>query len=125
MTEDAQECKDCNGKGYFDRNHLGKTPTSCQTCEGDGYKYRAGPYRLADGTWSDGVDRVECIKLHKFHIENPSRPIVIQTWDQRPDGGYDWVAIESKYGEPEYFPTHAEAIAYADKQARTTNQGEN
>lgn len=86
--------------------------------------FRKPPYRLDDGTWSDGVDRTSMIKLHKFQIENPSRPIVIQTWDQRPDGGYDWVAIESKYGEPEYFPTHTEAIAYADRMART-NQGEN
>lgn len=117
-----QPCKYCGGLGEWAWS--GKA-YFCGTCDGAGTIHRTGPYRLADGTWSDGVDRTSMIKLHKFHIENPSRPIVIQTWDQRPDGGYDWVAIESKYGEPEYFRTHAEAVAYADHHARTTKNGDN
>ncbi|MGO2030618.1 MAG: hypothetical protein ACTH2A_06695 [Glutamicibacter ardleyensis] len=113
MAEDAQECKDCNGKGYFDRNHLGKTPTSCQTCEGDGYKYRTGPYRLADGEWSDGVDRVECIKLRR----PPNK-----RWQVYQCATDYWEAYAESDGrqldEIESFDTHTEAIAYADTQAR-------
>lgn len=113
----APPCSACVTCKHWD---VSDCPNDCQTCEYD--HERTGPYRLADGTWSDGVDRTSKIKLHKFHIDNPSRSIVIQTWDQLPDGGYEWVAIESKYGEPEYFPTHAEAIAYADRMARTNQE---
>ena len=119
MRAASQQCKDCLGRGWIAGPiYAMEGSHKCPTCNGTGTIYRTGPYRLTDGIWSDGVDRSSKIRLHKFHLDNPSRPIVLQTWDQRPDGGYDWVAIESKYGEPEYFPTFEEAIAYADKAAR-------
>lgn len=124
MGEDAQECKDCNGKGYFDRNHLGKTPTSCQTCEGDGYKYCTGPYRLADGTWSDGVERTHLIPSHEFSKENPDRIYVHTSYDPETLG--KWQPLFDVWqGDAmlECEMSFDEAIAYADNLARTTKNG--
>jgi len=92
----------------------------CSACDLN----RTGPYRLADGTWSDGVDRSERISAYERGIANPNRVrVVIQT-----STSGDWypnaVVLKGIYPLAWDFPTHAEAIAYADKQARTTTNGE-
>lgn len=81
--------------------------------------FRKPPHRLIDGTWSDGVDRVECIKLRR----PPNK-----RWQVYQCATGYWEAYAESDGrqldEIESFDTHTEAIAYADAQART-NQGEN
>lgn len=91
-------------------------PNDCQLCEYD--HERTGPYRLADGTWSDGVDRSQPLVMSGFGSANEDRMTVF------------WMRHGSKFGvaagNPETFPefeSFAEAIAYADRMART-NQGD-
>lgn len=124
----SQECKDCDGSGEvwgvdFDGSRKYSSYLNCLTCDATGTIHRTGPYRLADGTWSDGVDRTHRINERKFGEANPQR---IRLVCQRTLVGV-W--------KPEAMPfqgeipiswddfTHAEAIAYADRMART-NQGE-
>lgn len=110
MTDCAQECKDCEGLGEW--ACYGKA-YFCKTCDGTGEIERTGPYRLADGIWSDGVDRVECIKLRR----PPNK-----RWQVYQCATGYWEAYAESDGrqldEIESFPTHAEAIAYADKLSR-------
>lgn len=75
---------------------------------------RTGPYRLTDGTWSDGVDRTKRILYRQItsHYEITA---------SHHGGGIVWQADRHMYGKS--FETWAEAIAYADRMART-NQGE-
>jgi len=87
----------------------------CQTCEYD--HWRTGPYRLADGTWSDGVKRSHPMGAALRRVRNPKR---VRVWKSRKGEG--WTAFT--VGGVDHFNTHAEAIAYADKQARTTTNGE-
>lgn len=88
----------------------------CPTCDGTGAILRTGPYRLADGTWSDGVDR----RLRLTDRGAPGR------WEVWQDSWGDWIAWLNTDGNIESFefPTHAEAIAYADNLARTTKNGD-
>jgi len=113
MRAATQQCKDCAGEGgslfngwYWER---------CPTCDGSGTINRTGPYRLADGTWSDGVDR---------SVPMGDREVGLKRWEVwRYRGGTDeWGAgfdPDDEGGMNEkYFPTHAEAITYADRMAR-------
>ncbi|KUM31869.1 hypothetical protein AQ436_01765 [Arthrobacter sp. EpRS66] len=75
--------------------------------------FRKPPFRLADGTWSDGVDR--------------SKPI-----DTRPCSNRYEVTTGKKHSHVWHeslpvaeFDTWTEAIAYADNLARTTKNGDN
>lgn len=101
-------CGACENCKHWD---VDDCPNDCQLCEYD--HWRTGPYRLADGTWSDGVDRSKPIDLR-------------QTTDRyevttRNGRGMVWLRATT----PEPFDTWAEAIAYADNLARTTKNGEN
>ena len=87
--------------------------------------FRKPPYRLANGTWSDGVDRTRVIPSHEFSKANPDRVYVHGTWDQ--DGLGRWKPYFDVWRGDTCIKTgwpFAEAIAYADRMART-NQGEN
>lgn len=106
-------CGACENCKHWDVSDCSK---DCQTCEYD--HWRTGPYHLTDGTWSDGVDRDE--------------PLSVWT---RPNGRWQVYQCESGYWEAyaesggqqldeiDSFATYAEAIAYADRMART-NQGD-
>lgn len=103
-------CLDCDGRGTGSRVRLQNGLwgyTSCPTCDSAGYVDRTGPYRLQDGTWSDGVDRCKRID----HRETSSR------YEVTANDGHFLVWHES-FGREKQFPTHAEAIAYADMLAR-------
>jgi len=74
------------------------------------------PHRLADGTWSDGVDRTKRINeryLTARYEVTVSRSSKRATVWQKPN-----------HLQGTEFPTWREAIAYADAQARTTTNGE-
>lgn len=119
---DVGKCKQCKGRleedFISDYLTMSVDQRPCTLCRGTGV-IRTGPYRLADGTWSDGVDRDE--------------PLSVWT---RPNGRWQVYQCESGYWEAyaesdgqqldeiDSFASHAEAIAYADRMART-NQGEN
>ena len=65
---DCHECNcfvdpPCGACERCKRWYVDDCPNDCQFCEYD--HERTGPYRLTDGTWSDGVDRLECIKLRR------------------------------------------------------------
>lgn len=114
-----QMCKDCAWRGWIAGPlYALEGSYKCPTCDGTGTIHRTGPYRLTDGTWSDGEDRLERIRTQ---IPPNGRWQVYQC-----ESGY-WEAYAESDGqhldEIESFPTHAEAIAYADKHSRT-NQGE-
>lgn len=116
-----QICKDCAGRGWIAGPlYAMEGSYKCPTCDGTGTKHRTGPYRLADGTWSDGVDRGEPLSV--WTLPN-GRWQVYQC-----ESGY-WEAYAESDGqqldEIRSFPTHAEAIAYADRTARTTKNGDN
>lgn len=115
-----QTCKDCDGQGMW-LIDMGDKVDGCWTCAGTGTINRTGPYRLADGTWSDGVDR---------HIELADREPTLNRWEVWQDDYGDWVAsceLSDENGIREDFPpgAFAEAIAYADRTARTTKNGDN
>lgn len=103
-----QTCKDCGGDGGLLK--FGGLFV-CPTCDGTGVVTRTGPYRLADGTWSDGVDR----RLRLVDRGAPGR------WEVWQDSWGDWIVWLNTDGNIESFefPTHAEAIAYAARMART------
>lgn len=118
-----QICKDCAGRGWIAGPlYAMEGSYKCPTCDGTGTTHRTGPYRLADGTWSDGVDR---------HIELADREPTLNRWEVWQDDFGDWVASCSRTDEcdslREDFPpgAFAEAIAYADHHARTTKNGDN
>lgn len=110
-----QICKDCDGDGAIPTEDAdyGLVHLTCQTCTGYGDMDRTGPYRLADGTWSDGVDRSQPLVMSGFGSANEDRMTVF------------WMRHGSKFGvaagNPETFPefdSFAEAIASADRVAR-------
>ncbi len=107
------KCKPCFGGGKL----YGAFGDSwyCIPCKGTGEK-RTGPYRLSDGTWSDGVDRSKRIWSTYFAMRNRGRWHI---YKGRRDflTGHKW-RVYSDRGFLRYFKTHAEAIAYADRAAR-------
>lgn len=106
-----QTCKDCDGQGMW-LVDMGDAVDGCRTCDGTGTIHRTGPYRLADGTWSDGVDR--------------SKRIDTRTVSARFEvtvGKYKSHVWHEAYETVE-FDTWAEAIRYADHHARTTKNGD-
>lgn len=116
------ECKPCHGGGKL-YGAFGDS-WDCIPCHGTGQN-RTGPYRLADGTWSDGVDRTYTIPSHRFSKENPDRVYVHTTYDRETLG--KWQPLFDVWqGDAmlECEMSFDEAIAYADRMART-NQGEN
>lgn len=83
------------------------------------------PYRLADGTWSDEVDRTHTIPSHRFSKANPDRIYVHTSYDPETLG--KWQPLFDVWqGDAmlECEMSFAEAIAYADNLARTTKNGE-
>lgn len=110
-----QTCKDCGGDGG--RLKFGGLFV-CLTCDGTGTIHRTGPYRLADGTWSDGIDR---------SLELARRDTSHNRWEVWQDGWGHWMAYRFNGKTANYecaeFDTHAEAIRYADHHARTTKNG--
>lgn len=125
----AEKCDACNGRleedFISDYASMAVDQRPCGKCRGDGV-LRAGPYRLDDGGWSDGVDRTRVIPSHEFSKANPDRVYVHGTWDQDDLGRWKpyfdvWRGDTCiKTGWP-----FAEAIAYADNLARTTKNGDN
>ena len=112
------ECKPCHGGGKL-YGAFGDS-WDCIPCHGTG-EVRTGPYRLADDTWSDGIDRGEPLGTRDMHYNR---------WEVWKNDWRQWLVAVS-YPPLSYledvereFPTHTEAIAYADRMART-NQGEN
>lgn len=93
--------------------HIDQTvcPEDCQTCEYD--HERTGPYRLLDGTWSDGVDRTVPLYGSDYNLRNPKRLAVTLVRDTG-----QWRAAIKRSRKGKRFDTHTEAIAYADTQAR-------
>lgn len=124
-----QTCKDCAGRGWIAGPlYALEGSYKCPTCDETGSVYRTGPYKLADGTWSDGVDRSERIQAWDWGKSNPSRLSVIcaESDTDTYEGFFVYRGNEHLFDEPEeLFPTHAEAIAYADRHARTTKNGDN
>lgn len=109
------KCKQCKGRleedFISDYLTMSVDQRPCALCRGTGV-IRTGPYRLADGTWSDGVDRSKRIDTRKVsaRLEVSIGKYASHVWHE---------AYQTKE-----FDTWAEAIAYADRMART-NQGEN
>lgn len=101
-------CGPCERCVHFDHTEC---PEDCQTCEYD--HERTGPYRLLDGTWSDGVDRAVRIS------ERDGTAGRFEVWS---DSWGSWQAYRYPLDSPEElheeFHTHAEAVAYADWAAR-------
>ena len=98
-----QECKDCEGDGFAPN-----ACDDCPTCKGTGRINRQGPYRLANGEWSDGHDRRRRINIRSY-------PLPWEVW-QFPADKTIWLV-----GNPRRlttFPTHAEAINYATRMAQ-------
>ena len=109
MAERVQPCKNCGGTGWAFDYKAGYSPppwSGCTVCYGTGEIRRTGPYRLQDGTWSDGVDRSKPINLRATS----------NRWEVTAgmNASYVW---HKAYREVE-FDTWEEAIAYADKAAR-------
>lgn len=118
-------CKQCNGSG-LERVYLNLElvdADECPTCYGTGER-RTGPYRLDDGTWSDGVDRTHRLWSVHFSARNPDRVIVEV---ERSYGGLLLCNVYKGFDHLQEFDSFAEATAYADKYARMAraNQGEN
>lgn len=114
-----QTCKDCDGSGEvwginFDGAHKYAAYLNCDTCDSTGRINRTGPYRLADGTWSDGVKRTARIEMRAFGDANPDRVrvLVCPTCFDKPGA-----TVLHRGSVEKCFPTHAEAIAYADRMA--------
>lgn len=106
----GQTCKDCGGRGY-----VREPGWNCDTCAGLGKVHRVGPYRLADGTWSDGVDRAKRLDYRDFN----SRIAVWKgTYSGRWFAGHEFTTMKG-YG------TFEEAVSHADRAARTTKNGDN
>lgn len=115
-----QTCKDCGGSRFFISRTRGFI--LCKTCDGTGQVNRTGPYRLQDGTWSDGVDRR--LPLSERAMNLGRWEVTRSDWE---DAG--WFAQFKEHSEmigchEREFPTFAEAIAYADNLARTTKNGD-
>ena len=127
-----QTCKDCDGQGMW-LVDMGDAVDGCRTCEGTGTIHRTGPYRLADGIWSDGVDRTAWLRDWAYGRLNPNR-VTVGCWSYGTDkegrevreGFVVYRGNERLMnGDAETFPTFAEAIRYADHHARTTKNGDN
>ncbi|RKS19673.1 hypothetical protein DFO58_2175 [Arthrobacter sp. AG1021] len=117
-----QTCKACTGTGKDFTVLKGGTADflGCFTCDGTGTIHRTGPYRLTDGTWSDGIDRTHQVRAYGFNKANPTRWTVNRIGESWEAYQYD-SERESSNG---HFGTHAEAIRYADHHARTTKNGD-
>lgn len=120
--DDIQQCKDCQGNGSMQNPARPPRLMDCATCNGQGFIAHRAPYRLADGTWSDGVDRR--LPLSERAMNLGRWEVTRSDWE---DAG--WFAQFKEHSEmigchEREFPTHAEAVAYADKQARTTKNGD-
>ena len=110
------KCKPCFGGGKL-YGAFGDS-WDCIPCKGTGER-RTGPYRLADGTWSDGVDRTHAIPSHVFSKANPDRVYVHTSYEREAFGS--WQPLFDVWRGDECIKTgwpFAEAIAYADRAAR-------
>lgn len=113
------KCKPCFGGGKL-HGAFGDS-WDCTPCNGTGEK-RTGPYRLADGSWSDGVDRTKPINFRQI-----TGRFEVAVWVSQLHGvATKFVVWHKSTGlTPREFPTFEAAIAYADKLARTTKNGDN
>ena len=116
-----QVCKDCDGtgSGFIAGGCCDEHASApCPTCKGAGRINRTGPYRLANGTWSDEVDRTLPLSTGRRGAENPDRIRVVCQKNligvYRDEAivmqGRDWFDLKDR--------TFQEAIAYAHKKAR-------
>ena len=116
----SQACKDCQGLGDIYPDVDAETaryisPEFCPTCEGAGTIHRSGPYRLQDGTWSDGVDRARRIDYRDF---NGRLAVWKGSYSGRWFAGYEFLTMKR-------YSTFEEAVAHADHLARKQIQEEN
>lgn len=115
-----QTCKECEGQGdiYPDVDAWSAryiSPEFCPICEGTGTVHRTGPYQLADGSWSDGVDRTKPINFRQI-----TGRFEVAVWVSPLLGvATKFVVWHKSTGlTPREFPTFEAAIAYADRAAR-------
>ena len=123
--EDIQQCQDCQGNGVMPNPERPPRLMDCATCNGQGFIEHRAPYRLADGTWSDGVERTHVIPSHEFSKANPDRIYVHTSCDPETLG--KWQPLFDVWRGDTCIKTgwpFAEAIAYADHHARTTKNGD-
>ena len=102
-----QECKDCDGD-----NFAPNACDDCPTCKGTGRINRTGPYRLASGAWSDGVDRRGKINFRK--VSDRTEVLVLFSRS----GAFSTFFVVWHQKQDHEFPTFTEAINYAHKVAR-------
>ncbi|WP_404285233.1 hypothetical protein [Glutamicibacter arilaitensis] len=112
------KCKPCHGGGKL-YGAFGDS-WDCIPCHGTG-ENRTGPYRLDNGTWSDGVIRKHRIFSIYFSDSNPQR-VTVEV--EKLSEGTLLFNVYRGFDHLDEFDSFAEAIAYADRMART-NQGEN
>lgn len=115
------KCKTCAGTGKDFTQLKGGTADflGCFTCDGTGEIHRTGPYRLANGDWSDGADRSKRIADQHRGDECISRMYVWQFHSAYYDKSM-WAVARSEPYTDQDFHKFAEAIAYADRMARGT-----
>lgn len=115
-----QICKDCQGHGviypdlgYYEAMHL--SLSDCPTCNGCGRVERSGPYKLLDGTWSDGVDRKLRICDQSGYDCDRNRIFVWRYHDRYRKMRHVWVVDRQEPWVDEEFDSWEEAIEYATK----------
>lgn len=109
---DIQQCKDCKGNASMPNPARPTRLMDCPTCNGQGIIPHRAPYRLTDGTWSDGIDRSERIR-QRFVSDRYE----VTT-------GRFWSAVWHGDEPVKHFDKFTEAIRYADHHARTTKNGD-
>lgn len=115
-----QTCKDCDGHGVVSDRLISRYPWhDCETCDGTGRINRTSPYRLRDGSWSDGVIRTHRINTLVFAIRNHGRYHVYK--DHHYFLNPKWRTFMGI--QQERYNTHNEAVLRADGLARGTQDG--
>ena len=111
-------CKQCKGRleedFISDYLTMSVDQRPCALCRGTGV-IRTGPYRLADGTWSDGVNR--SVSIRRQPIRDRIK-VSLSPWSG------EWQVHNKLPRSTGRFSTWEAAVTYADHLSRT-NQGEN
>lgn len=112
------KCKQCKGRleedFISDYLTMSVDQRPCTLCRGTGV-IRTGPYRLADGTWSDGVDRKLRICDQSGYDCDKNRIFVLRYHDIYSKMRHVWVVDRQEPWIDEEFDSWEEAIEYATK----------